>query len=191
MIDIDHHRGNGTAASLANKENVLFVDLVYRSPYDAQVGSYIDNAREFPYTHDDSRRRLKAHPVTKAPNLEVIEFEGVQKSSTILDTFIARALPRIKEFNPDVILWSVGLDSAKGDPLGGLGLLPSAFYTLIKGMRLACPEARHCGVLEGGYEQRLGSRCLKPSLMALHDDPLDSRSKVFKKYRAAFTPEGA
>jgi len=186
VIDIDHHRGNGTAACLAHKEDTLFVDLVYRSPYDAATRSYTDGAREFPYTREDRKRGITAHPITSAGNITSIEFEGVQPSARIVETFIAQALPRIREFRPDVVLWSVGLDSARGDPLGGLGLLPSAFYTLIKGMRLACPEARHCGVLEGGYEQRLGSRCLKPSLMAFHDELKDSRSATFRRLRESF-----
>jgi histone deacetylase 6 len=188
VIDIDHHRGNGTAASIANKEGVFFVDLVYRSPYDSVARAYSDNAREYPYVHDDVSRGIKSHPVIEAPNIKTIEFEGFQKSSTIVERFIAEALPRIREFNPDIVVWSVGLDSARGDPLGGLGLLPSAFYTLIKGIRLMCPEARHCGVLEGGYEQRLGSRCLKPALMAFHDELQDSRSQAFRKYRPTFSP---
>jgi len=33
-------------------------------------------------------------------------------------------LPIIKEFKPDFIFISAGFDSAKGDPLGGLGVTP-------------------------------------------------------------------
>lgn len=188
IIDIDHHRGNGTARAIASKENLALVDMTYLSPYDHQNQRYLDGARAYPYTHDDPSLGISKHPICQAPNVFSLEFEGFQKATTILDAFIARALPFAHSVNPDIVLWSLGLDAAKGDLLGGLGLIPSAYYTLIKGMRLAFPEARHCGVLEGGYEQRLSARCLKPSLMALHDEPSDARSKLFKRYRDAFIP---
>lgn len=186
IIDIDHHRGNGTAEAIAEKENLALVDVTYRSPYDEVNQRYLDDAREYPYTRDDVSLGITKHPVCAASNILSLEFEGFQRATTILDSFVSTALPFIRSVNPDVVLWSLGLDAAKGDPLGGLGLLPSAYYTLIKGMRLAFPEARHCGVLEGGYDQRLGGRCLKPSLMALHDEPSHSRSRLFQRYRGAF-----
>jgi acetoin utilization deacetylase AcuC-like enzyme len=186
IIDIDHHQGNGTAAAIAHKENLFLVDVNYRSPYDEVHHRYLDGAREYPYTRDDATLGVKKHTVRSAANTLSLEFVGFQRATTILDSFVATALPFIRSINPDIILWSLGLDAAKGDPLGGLGMLPSSYYTLIKGMRLAFPHSRHCGVLEGGYDQRLGSRCLKPSLMALHDEPDHSRSRLFRRYRDAF-----
>lgn len=186
IIDIDHHQGNGTAAAIANKEALFLVDVNYRSPYDEIQQRYLDDAREYPYARDDATLGITRHISRSSVNTLSLEFVGVQKTTTILETFVANALPFIRSIQPDIILWSLGLDAAKGDPLGGLGLLPSAYYTLIKGMRLAFPDARHCGVLEGGYDQRLGSRCLKPSLMALHDEPSHSRSRLFRRYSAAF-----
>jgi acetoin utilization deacetylase AcuC-like enzyme len=188
IIDIDHHRGNGTAKAIACADGLSLIDVTYISPYDHVNERYLDDAREYPYTHTDTSLGISQHPVCQAPNVFSLEFEGLQNVTTILDAFIARALPFARTVNPQIILWSVGLDAAKGDPLGGLGLLPSAYYTLIKGMRLAFPNARHCGVLEGGYEQRLSGRCLKPSLMALHDDRDQARSRLFKRYRHAFMP---
>jgi hypothetical protein len=34
VIDIDHHRGNGTADVLADQPDTLLIDVSYRSPYD-------------------------------------------------------------------------------------------------------------------------------------------------------------
>jgi acetoin utilization deacetylase AcuC-like enzyme len=36
-------------------------------------------------------------------------------------------MPIIKEFGPDLILVSSGFDSARGDMLGGLDVLPKAY----------------------------------------------------------------
>ena len=77
------------------------------------------------------------------------------------------------------------------DPLGGLGNLPSSFYTMIRGLRIAFPNARHGGLLEGGYDELRWFTCLPPALMALYEQPQDSRNrcKAFGAYRRAFTPQ--
>ena len=125
------------------------------------------------------------------PNIVSIEFEGEQTPHAIMERFLGEALPKVLEFSPDLILWSVGLDSAMGDPLGGLGNLPSSFYTMIRGLRLAIPDARHGGLLEGGYDELRWFTCLPPALMALHEQPQDTinRCKAFGLYRRAFTPQ--
>jgi acetoin utilization deacetylase AcuC-like enzyme len=201
VIDIDHHRGNGTACILANEADTLFVDVSYRSPYDVErkrftdgqydpvKDRYLDAGREYPYSKYDHDHGLAAHPATSAPNILSVEFEGIQEDHRlILSRFLHEIVPHIVAFGPDVVLWSVGLDSALGDPLGGLGNLPSSFYTFIRGMRLALPEARHGALLEGGYEEQRWFTCLPPTLLALHDDPRDdkNRCRTFRNYRNAF-----
>ena len=200
VIDIDHHRGNGTASVLAGEPDTLFIDLLYRSPYDHNRKRYTDGVynealdrfsagtKEYPYTHEDVEQHLTAHQITSAPNIVSLEFEGVQNPETILERFLTEALPKLRAFRPDVILWSVGLDSALGDPLGGLGNLPSSFYTMIRGVRIAFPAARHVGVLEGGYDKDRWSSCLKPTLLGFHDEANGpaNRSSLFKRYRARF-----
>jgi acetoin utilization deacetylase AcuC-like enzyme len=192
VIDIDHHRANGTASVLSGHERTLLVDLCYRSPYDMASGRYLDDAREYPYTKHDATRGIGGHPATEAPNVLPIEFEGVQRPERIIERFIAEGLPRLREFKPDVIIWSVGLDSLQGDPLGGLGNLPGSFYTLIRGLRCAFPGARHAGVLEGGYDLPSFRDSLPPALLAFNEDAASgaSRSSLFKRYRSAFESVG-
>jgi acetoin utilization deacetylase AcuC-like enzyme len=123
-----------------------------------------------------------------APNIVSIEFEGEQMPDTIMKRFIGEVLPLLRDFDPDLVLWSVGLDSAMGDPIGGLGNLPSSFYTMLRGLRIALPGARHGGLLEGGYDELRWFTCLPPALMALHEQPQDTvnRCKVFARYRGVF-----
>ena len=198
LIDIDHHRGNGSAAVLANQPEVLFIDQAYRSHYDPRLQRYVDGpydpatdtyegaGREFPYEHTDKFLGVTAHPMASAPNIHKVEFEGFQSAETVIRTFFTRVMPAVKEFNPDVILWSVGLDSAKGDPVGGLGLEPESFYTFIKGMRLAFPDIKHCGILEGGYHPELGAACIVPTLLGFHDAPEQICYDSFSPYQGAF-----
>ncbi len=198
LIDIDHHQGNGSAAVLANNEGILFVDQYYRSPYDETTKQYTDrefdpssgtyqgSVREYPYTNYDATIGCEPHTIVSGPNVLNLEFQGFQEPDTVISSFIERALPAIKHFQPDIVLWSVGLDSVKGDPIGGLGLAPDSFYTLIKGLRVALPDARHCGILEGGYHLELAPKALKPALLALHDDADSNLCESFARYRAAF-----
>lgn len=200
VIDIDHHRGNGTAHVLADQEDTLLIDISYRSPYDEGQERYIDGrydagedryqqaAKEYPYSRPDKYLELEAHPMVVADNIVSVEFDGEQQPNTILDRFLSDVLPRVRAFCPDLVLWSVGLDSAMGDPIGGLGNLPSSFYTMIRGLRLAIPNARHGGLLEGGYDELRWYTCLPPALLAFHDRPEDTvnRCKVFSRFRPAF-----
>lgn len=201
VIDIDHHRGNGTADVLANQADTLLIDVSYRSPYDeirqrftdGQYDSvqdrYLQAGNEYPYSRPDKDWGLEAHPMAIASNIVSVEFEGEQLPETIMERFIREVLPIIRNFSPDVVLWSIGLDSALGDPIGGLGNLPSSFYTMLRGLRLAFPDARHGGLLEGGYDELRWFTCLPPALLALHDIPCDTvnRCKAFGVYRKAFT----
>ncbi len=203
VIDIDHHRGNGTADVLAHEPNTLLIDISYRSPYDecrqrftdgqydAVQDRYLNSGNEYPYSRPDMDWGFEAHPMRIAPNVVSIEFEGVQTPHTIMDRYLGEVVPKVLEFQPDLVLWSVGLDSAMGDPLGGLGNLPSSFYTMIRGLRLALPDARHGGLLEGGYDELRWFTCLPPALMALHEQPQDTidRCRAFSRYRRAFKPQ--
>jgi acetoin utilization deacetylase AcuC-like enzyme len=200
VIDIDHHRGNGTAHVLASQPDTLMIDISYRSPYDhirkrftdgrydSEHDRYRQTAKEYPYSHPDTDWGFKAHPMVRADNVLSFEFEGEQTPDAIMGRFVDQVLPTIKDFAPDVVLWSLGLDSAMGDPIGGLGYLPSSFYTMIRGLRIAFPSARHGGLLEGGYDEQRWFTCLPPALLALHEDPHDAlnRCKVFSRYRPAF-----
>jgi acetoin utilization deacetylase AcuC-like enzyme len=203
VIDIDHHRGNGTADVLAHQPDTLLIDVSYRSPYDesrqrftdgqydAVQDRYLNSGNEYPYSRPDKDWGFEAHPMKLGPNIVSIEFEGEQTPQAIMERFLGEVIPQVLEFSPDLILWSVGLDSAMGDPLGGLGNLPSSFYTMIRGLRIAFPNARHGGLLEGGYDELRWFTCLPPALMALHEQPQDSRNrcKAFGAYRRAFTPQ--
>ena len=200
VIDIDHHRGNGTADVLANQTDTLLIDVSYRSPYDESRQRFTDGpydavrdrypqaGNEYPYSRPDKDLGLEVHLMAIAPNIMSVEFEGVQTPKAILDRFLEEVLPKVKDFGPDLILWSVGLDSALGDPIGGLGNLPSSFYTMIRGLRLASPNARHGGLLEGGYDELRWFTCLPPALLAFHDNPSDTanRCRAFGRYRRAF-----
>ena len=59
--------------------------------------------------------------------------------------------PVIKEFEPEIIIISAGFDSAKGDPLGQVGVTPVGYAYITAGLRSLCSKSRVSVVLEGGY----------------------------------------
>jgi acetoin utilization deacetylase AcuC-like enzyme len=177
----------------------MVVDCAYRSPYDERLQRYTDfddgttnnSGKEYPYTKNDQSIGAKAHSLAIAQNIVAVEFEGKTAPHDIIQRFVDEVIPKIRSFKPDVILWSLGVDSAMGDPYGGLGNLPSSFYTMIRGMRMAFPLARHGGVMEGGYLPENWPRCINPALLGLHVSPEDSkdRSAFFRRYKSHFRPE--
>ena len=70
------------------------------------------------------------------------------------ETFL---FPKIKEFEPEVILISCGFDSALGDPLGGIGLTPVGYAWMTHGLVKLCPKI--ISILEGGYELDSLAKC--------------------------------
>ena len=58
--------------------------------------------------------------------------------------------PKIRDFNPEVILISCGFDSALGDPVGGVGLTPAGYAWMTHGLMKICPKV--IALLEGGYD---------------------------------------
>ena len=57
--------------------------------------------------------------------------------------------PIVKAFKPDLIIVSCGFDSAKGDPLGGIGISPLGYAWMTHG--LLTIRSRILVALEGGY----------------------------------------
>jgi acetoin utilization deacetylase AcuC-like enzyme len=191
VIDIDNHSGNGTRKALMNQENLSVVDFVYVSPFDAGRGGYLDGfwnpklqkvvgfAREYPYRNNDEARGFKIHPVHTAQNILSLEFLGkefrgghseLEPASNhleIMTRYSNEGLPWIVELNPDLIIWSIGLDAAADDPLGALGFLPATMYDIIRVTSDALPQTKMTGILEGGYKPDNWSRYLWPALHGL------------------------
>jgi acetoin utilization deacetylase AcuC-like enzyme len=216
VIDIDNHEGDGTRTALANEPDIMVMDAVQRSPHwdGRYVDGYVDSATgkrtcqasEFPAYHDDPDAQVTACEHVYAPNIMVLEFwkpesppsatfeslhTGVHAAATpeeILERFISEGCPAAERFNPDIVIWSLGIDSAQNDPLGGMGHIPGSFYTMIRGLRLTLPNSRHVGITEGGYLEKNWELCLPPIAAAFHGRPdeLKNHSRLFARFAGAF-----
>jgi len=71
------------------------------------------------------------------------------------DAFESRILPRLREFQPELIVISAGFDAHMRDPLANLNLLEADFaWATQKIMDVAdrCAGGRVVSLLEGGYD---------------------------------------
>jgi acetoin utilization deacetylase AcuC-like enzyme/GNAT superfamily N-acetyltransferase len=140
VLDIDFHHGNGTQDIFYARGDVLTVsihgDPSYAYPYFAgfldERGSDAGEGcnRNFPLPED----------IGDDAYLEVL----------------AEALAVVKEFAPTVLVLSVGLDIAKGDPTGAWSITPDGFERI--GAAVAASGLPTLAVQEGGYDTRVLGR---------------------------------
>jgi acetoin utilization deacetylase AcuC-like enzyme len=125
--DFDAHHGNGTEAIVANDSRIRFASI---HQFPAYPGT---GARSFANVYN--------YPV--APGTDRREHVGL----------VRRALDRLIEFEPDLLLVSAGFDGYANDPLVQMTLEPDDFATF--GTWLHEIEVPAAAILEGGYSNDL------------------------------------
>lgn len=133
ILDLDYHHGNGTQSLFYDRADVLFVSI------------HGDPATEYPFYlgHADE---IGAGAGTG--------FNGnyplpAGSSSVAWFSALAEALGRIREFRPELLVVSLGLDTAAGDPISTFALATDDFGHL--GVTLRALGRPTVFVLEGGY----------------------------------------
>ncbi len=128
VFDFDVHHGNGTEAILVNKPNVAFASIHQHPCYPGtgteDVGENCFNFPVAPRTPRDEYRKV-----------------------------LAKALERIKEFQPELIGVSAGFDCYARDPLAQETLEAEDFHWL--GESLGKSGIPFFSLLEGGYSSSL------------------------------------
>jgi acetoin utilization deacetylase AcuC-like enzyme len=85
----------------------------------------------------------------------VLNTNEPQRRQSKRTKFGSEAVPRLREFRPDLIVISAGFDAHMRDPLANLNLLEADFdWATCKLMEVADASAggRVVSVLEGGYD---------------------------------------
>ena len=133
IFDFDVHHGNGTQNLIWNEKNIFFISshqmpLFPGSGYPDENGAF-NNVLNVPLTSGtDGSHYLR-----------------------IMDEII---LPKIENFNPDIILLSAGFDAHKNDPLANLNWLSEDYYKITQKMCFVAEKLckkRMVSSLEGGY----------------------------------------
>jgi acetoin utilization deacetylase AcuC-like enzyme len=127
VLDWDVHHGNGTQALLEGDERALVVS-VHQWPWYPGTGG----------------------PDEQGPNFVNVPLPAGCGDREYEAVLAGRVEPRIREFEPDLVVVSAGFDAWAGDPMGAMALTPAGFRTLAR--RAAALAPRVAAVLEGGYD---------------------------------------
>ena len=133
IIDFDVHHGNGTQDIFYDNEKVLYI-----------------STHQYPYYPGSGSNKEKG----KHNNVLNIPLPAGTNSNEYLDAY-EHVLKKLKEFNPEFILFSAGFDAHKDDPLAQLELTSKNYYDITK--RTLSETKNHCkgkvvSILEGGYD---------------------------------------
>lgn len=134
VVDFDVHHGNGTQDLLWNERRALFC----------------------------SSHQMPLWPGTGAPH-ETGAFDNVcnlplrpgSDGAAFRDAWEREALPRLRDFAPELVLVSAGFDAHRDDPLANLALVAEDFAWITGAL---CDVADQCcggalvSALEGGYD---------------------------------------
>jgi acetoin utilization deacetylase AcuC-like enzyme len=126
ILDWDVHHGNGTQAIFWDDPSVYYVSL-HQWPFYPGTGG-----------PDEQRETVLNIPLPAGSG-----------DREYLDAFAQAVEPRLRAFEPDLLLISAGFDAHRRDPLADMQLSEEGFCKLARGCAELAP--RLAAVLEGGY----------------------------------------
>ena len=133
IIDFDVHHGNGTQDIFYDNEKVLYI-----------------STHQYPYYPGSGSEKEKG----KYNNIFNIPLEAGTTAVEYLNAY-EHVLNKLKEFKPEFLLFSAGVDAHIDDPLAQVRLSSEDFYTLTKRtLEISKPfcNGNVVSILEGGYD---------------------------------------
>ena len=130
IIDFDVHHGNGTEDCFSGHEQVLMVSA-FQHPY-------------YPYSGLEN----------PAPNMINIPLPGGTDGDEFRRMVSEVWIPRLREFQPQLLLISAGFDAHLEDDMGGMKLRESDYAWITAQLKQLAEEfarGRIVSMLEGGY----------------------------------------
>jgi acetoin utilization deacetylase AcuC-like enzyme len=133
IVDIDVHHGNGTEDIFIEDDKVLFISMHQRGIYPGTGAA--ENVGK-----------------GKGEGFNInIPLRGGIGDATYMVVFDRIVEPVLRQFDPQMILVSIGVDAHYADPLASLALSSRAYLELCSRLINVAPEKRIAFVLEGGY----------------------------------------
>ncbi|MHA1684525.1 MAG: histone deacetylase family protein [Promethearchaeota archaeon] len=147
IFDIDLHHGNGTADIFYDRDDVLF------------FSSHQDGRTQYPgsgFIDEIGEGKGKGYTIN-APLVPGASDDVVQ------DIFKSVIKPVFEQFEPDVVLGSIGCDAHHSDPLSGLSFTFQGYGNYVKGFKDIADK--YCDgklilTLEGGYRVGNLAKCI-------------------------------
>jgi acetoin utilization deacetylase AcuC-like enzyme len=148
IVDFDVHHGNGTEDIFSDDERVLMVSF-FQHPF-------------YPYSGTQPR----------ADNMVNLPVPAYTKGVAIRELIEQAWIPRLEEFQPEMIFISAGFDAHREDDLGQLGLVEADYTWItsrIKDIAKKYAAGRIVSSLEGGYNLDALARSALAHVRALAD----------------------
>ena len=147
IIDFDVHHGNGTEAAFFNDPNVLMCSF-FQHPF-------------YPYSGLD-----------RASNMVNVPLPASTRGDVVRSIVEEQWLPRLRDFEPELIIISAGFDAHREDDLGQMGLVEDDYAWItkqLKGVANQYAQGRIVSCLEGGYNLSALGRSVVAHVKALAD----------------------
>lgn len=142
LLDVDYHHGNGTQDIFYGRSDVLVCSIHADPQYD------------YPYYWGFAEETGAGAGVNANLNFPLPPHSREQAYMTAYN----EALLRIRQFAPDILVVSLGVDTAVDDPQGHFHLTPPAFMRM--GAKLAAFDLPTVIVQEGGYHLATLGECV-------------------------------
>jgi acetoin utilization deacetylase AcuC-like enzyme len=126
IVDWDVHHGNGTQEIFWDDPGVLFVSF-HQWPFYPGSGG----------------------PGEQSETILNVPFAGGSGDDEYLEAFENAVEPKVRRFDPDLLIVSAGFDAHVEDPLADMAVTEDGFRELAR--RAATLAPRTAAVLEGGY----------------------------------------
>ncbi|HBF08228.1 MAG: acetylpolyamine amidohydrolase [Gammaproteobacteria bacterium] len=135
ILDVDYHHGNGTQSIYYDRKDVFVINV------------HADPAKVFPYFagFEDEVGTGEGEGF----NLNIIAEKDIQTHDYV-EILENRVKPALLNFKPDVVIVSLGVDTAATDPLGDFGLTEDSFEAI--GRFIKSINVPTVTVQEGGYD---------------------------------------
>ena len=152
ILDWDVHHGNGTQHTFENDPTVFYVSL-----------------HQYPFYPGTGRTQEIGTGIGQGFTLNCPMSQGAGDFD-YQTVFTDLVLPRVHEFQPDVILISSGFDAHAQDPLAGIQLTSGCYGWMTERMMEIANrycQGRILSVLEGGYNLKALPACVEQHLLVL------------------------
>lgn len=138
IVDWDIHHGNGTQKSFWDDPRVLYISL-----------HRYENAKFYPGTRYGGADQ-EGTGAGEGFSLNIPWALAGMKDGDYQYAFNRVVIPVIAEFNPDLVIVSLGFDAADGDIIGGCHVLPAGYGAMTHSL-LGVARGKMAVILEGGY----------------------------------------
>jgi acetoin utilization deacetylase AcuC-like enzyme len=160
IVDWDVHHGNGTQHLFEEDPRVFYVSL-HEDPAYCYPGTG--------YHREEGKGAGKGFTLN-------LPFPPRSGDDDYLEALSTEALPRLKDFAPQLIFISAGFDAHTDDPLAHMNLTREGYRRmarLILDLAQETAGGRVITVLEGGYNLEVLAECTEDHIRILMDIPLD------------------